>query len=493
MDKEHIESVIGKYNPWRRGVGMGYMKPPAFRRAIFDDVRDALMSKRRITLITGPYGVGKSKLLLQLVEDLLHNDTPPEKIIYFSFGEPSLWGTDCDVEIRELLNRFGRDLEDGYLFIDDIHRWPGFKEQLPNMLDGYPEIFLVVAEEPLPDAGGKRRINKCFNRIKIPPLSFADYFFLNLAEKEGFDKAEVIKTGYQNLKTDFYKLFVRHFSEHIEGLPVIPQIEKGAADLLSLINRKLPLKIEIDGSYSERVLASYFATGGLPELWAIDNPMDKNDYVVRNYVEPVVWGSRDSGVSLKPEVIRRIIYDVMVSSGSETSLREIAKSVNTESGDVEAVLSYLHDIGLLSLVYRFGVAKRCSAGNFLPTLFDIGFYAALSGVVTSEGLNRSVRRPVMLNLVYNQIAEWDDILTVTYYRDGNGRIPGFVALPDSGRELPVFISDVSDEDTVKTLARFIEKRNITYGILISESGDTRFANHILHIPLHHFLLFFAKK
>lgn len=486
MEKVNIESLIDKYNPWRRGEGMVYLKPPAYRRAIFNDVWDIVEKKRQIPILSGPFGVGKTTILLQLIEKLLSSGVPPQNILYLSLNDPALWGADYDAIPGELLSRFGDNPDGCYLFLDDCHRYPAAYEHLAALSSNCDGVRIIAASEPMADTGAKRRATGRFTEIKIAPFSFSDYFFCDLSLREGFDKAEIIRAGYQNIKADFYKLFTRQFSEHIDGLPIIPLIEKGVSELLSLLNERLPVNIPIEDDYSERMLLSYLTAGGLPGMWGISDPPAAGEYIVRNYIERVVLqnvGEFHKGVL---EKLPRLIYSIFTAAGGETNLQRIAKGVGSETEDVKRALSDLEAAGLISTVRRYGATTRKVSDNFILYPFDIAAHSALA----YRPERHIPTQRAQFNLVYNLLCSWDSVLTVSYYRGDDGEIPGFIVTLDSGRELPVFLNVGLDETPNKSLSGFIRTGKIPYGIMITDKGNARFKDRILYVSLNYFLLFF---
>jgi len=263
-------------------------------------------------------------------------------------------------------------------------------------------------------------------------------------------------------------------------------VEKGISEALSLLNERLPIDISIDYRYSERMLLSYLSAGGLPSLWAINHPLAESDYIIRNYVEPMILNNieRYDVDSLKRWP--RVIYQLFAASGDETNMRRIFKHSGVDAKEVKVVISVLEDSGLLSIVRRYGATSRGVQDNFVPYLFDIAAHSAVAYGSAPGDVGNGAR----FNVVYNLLCSWDNALTVCYYRDNGGEVPGFIVNLDSGRELPVFVNAGSDRKPAESLSGFIREKGVPYGIIITAGGNARFENHILYVPLNHFLLFF---
>ncbi len=485
MRDESIQNVIGKYNPWRQGEGMSYLTPPTYRRAVFDEVWDTSAKGQRLPLLSGPYGVGKTTVLLQIVDKLLSKGTRPENVIYLSLNDPELWGRNSNSILDLVLAEFSDNSERSYLLLDDYQRFPDIYDYLIAKSREYTDIKFIAAGEPAINNRGIRNIRGKANNIKIPSFSFSDYFFLDLSLRRGFDKAEIIRTGYQNVKTDFYKLFARHFSEHIDGLPILPLIEKGVSELISLLTDRLPVDIPVNDDYSERIFLSYLLTGGLPAIWGIKDPLTAGDYVVRNYIERfVLWNTNEAD----SDSYLRIVYSLFATGGDEISLQRIAKGAQSKTADIDGLLPILDKAGLISVVSCYKAGKRKSRDNFIAYPFDTALRLALDFPLEQKTAVERVR----YNLVYNVLSAWENVLTINYYRNDDGNIPGFIVTLDSGRELPVFIDGGSGKVHVETLTEFIRAGNTPYGIIVTGKGNVRFENRILYLPFNYFLLFFKE-
>jgi predicted AAA+ superfamily ATPase len=82
-----LEDTLQLYNPWWRGLGR---EVPAFRRPIFTRLVRDTVELRQIISLTGPRRVGKTTLVLQLVQQLLAEGFSPQRILYLQLDDPVL-------------------------------------------------------------------------------------------------------------------------------------------------------------------------------------------------------------------------------------------------------------------------------------------------------------------------------------------------------------------------------------------------------------------
>src|SRR3989338_4797697 len=90
-----IKSALVESNPWWKGVFSFDYKD----RAIYGEI-SKFMKTRQIIALTGLRRVGKTTLLLKLVEDALAQGRDPKQILYFSFDEFKA------AELREVLDAY---------------------------------------------------------------------------------------------------------------------------------------------------------------------------------------------------------------------------------------------------------------------------------------------------------------------------------------------------------------------------------------------------
>jgi len=116
-----IQNALRSFIPWWQGK-----KPPVkkFRRHAFAMIQQVLAenSLQRAVLLVGPRRVGKTTILLQLVETLLSADVPAAQIMYVSLDHPLLRA----VAIETIFKIYAEAAESDptqtvYLLLDEIH------------------------------------------------------------------------------------------------------------------------------------------------------------------------------------------------------------------------------------------------------------------------------------------------------------------------------------------------------------------------------------
>ncbi|SRR5579875_429650 len=80
--------ILYTYNPWWTGKPIPDVKLKRFKRYDYQRLADQL-DNQKIVAIVGPRQVGKTTLLYQLVQSLLHK-TKPQNLMYLSLDDPYL-------------------------------------------------------------------------------------------------------------------------------------------------------------------------------------------------------------------------------------------------------------------------------------------------------------------------------------------------------------------------------------------------------------------
>lgn len=100
--------------------------------------------RNRLTGLVGPQGVGKTTLLLQYIKNELVKNN---KCFYFS--------ADLVYFQQTILLEFVRDLHliEGYqtIFIDEIHKYQGWNQELKNIYDSFPSLKIVFSGSSMLD------------------------------------------------------------------------------------------------------------------------------------------------------------------------------------------------------------------------------------------------------------------------------------------------------------------------------------------------------
>lgn len=129
--------------------------------------------RNRLTGLIGPRGVGKTTLLLQYIKNELFKEG---KCFYFS--------ADLVYFQQTTLLEFVSNLHliEGYqiIFIDEIHKYQGWNQELKNLYDAFPSLKIVFSGSSMLDLiAGSHDLSRRAKLYRLYGLSFREY--LNFA------------------------------------------------------------------------------------------------------------------------------------------------------------------------------------------------------------------------------------------------------------------------------------------------------------------------
>ncbi len=167
------------------------------RRRITAELKNALERKPRIKLLKGFRGTGKTTAILQLFQDDI------EHSFYFSADHPI---------IKEFgIYNVSKDvIKNGYrkIFIDEIHTYPKWKEEVKALHDEFPDIK-IVATGSAPLAFNPERREEL---ISLYPMDLGEFVLLSKSlsiksENEWKDKESTMQfmASHQMIESDFNK------------------------------------------------------------------------------------------------------------------------------------------------------------------------------------------------------------------------------------------------------------------------------------------------
>ena len=130
----------------------------------------------RLTGLVGPRGVGKTTLLLQYIKNELFQEG---RCFYFS--------ADLVYFQKSTLLEFVRDLHriEGYqiIFIDEIHKYANWNQELKNIYDSFPSLKIVFSGSSMLDlVQGTYELPVRAKLYRLHGLSFREYLNFILDE-----------------------------------------------------------------------------------------------------------------------------------------------------------------------------------------------------------------------------------------------------------------------------------------------------------------------
>lgn len=224
----------------------------------------------RLIGLIGPRGVGKTTLLLQIIKNRF---VDLQGVFYFSadhiyFNSHNLYQFIEDLYRNEDITTF---------FIDEIHKYPNWEQELKNLYDGFPKLKIVFSGSSSLDlVKGSHDLSRRASLNTLEGLSFRE--FLNFKTHSTFEAI------------DFDSLLENPLPFN-SILPDIPKLKSHFKDYLQ--SGYYPFFLEGESAYYERILrvvdkTIYEDISGFYKLKTQNLPIFKR---ILNYLSTIEPGS----------------------------------------------------------------------------------------------------------------------------------------------------------------------------------------------------------
>ncbi len=391
---------------------------------------------RRALMILGPRQVGKTVMLLQIVDDLASEGFPLTNVLYFDFSDDRLLDVPAAREVLDSLHPNRDPNLPVILLLDEIteaHAWDRFLKQAVD--SGQYRVIATDSSASLLRDGSRESGLGRWDEYQIGGLTCREY--LLLSSLPGTEPDEALR-AQPSLYSDYLEL--GGFPEHV-----------GNKDLLE-VRRKI-----------------------------------RSDIADKAVLRDLLRHNVDVGRA------RSVFIYLVQNSGSILSDTMISNRVEASSETVSRWIALLEDTQLIHRIHRFG-SSPASQLSSRPK-----YYAADHGLVHAFGLSRSDdstgRAKVYECLCYRHLRELLQEASqkgecrISYFRIPSGLECDFIfSLDDRNLAIEVTSSANVSERKIKRLMRVADQVGSEHQILIY-GGTVPQVNDSVHLlPLREFLL-----
>ena len=311
-----IKDVLEELNPWWKKEFIVTYK----EREIYRQIKK-FMDLPQIIAFNGLRRVGKTTLMLKIIDEAIKNDFEPKNIIYFSFDEFK------EIEIRTIIKEYERILEKSLgeqkclLLLDEIQKINDWEGQLKSIYDRFKENVKIVisgSESLFIRKKSKETLAGRIFEFKIEPLSFREFL---LFKGINFKPIGI----YEN---------------------------------------------ELSKLFNEFILSI-----GFPELVGIKDKDVIKKYIKENLIEKIIY--RDIPKLFKVRdisLIESLLNVFMEEPGQLIELSKLAKELNISRQTLSNYLTYLEESFLIRKLYNFSRNRRKTERKlkkYYPTLISV--------------------------------------------------------------------------------------------------------------------------
>ncbi|NLV52398.1 MAG: ATP-binding protein, partial [Bacteroidales bacterium] len=406
--------------------------------------------------------VGKTTIQYQMIEDLLNNGIPPQKIIFISMDHPILKLSAFN-EILECYHENIYPEQDVYYFFDEVQYAQDWDKWLKTIYDMQPDTRVVATGSASPALikGNQESGAGRWSAIQVPTMSFYEY-------------CELLNVDRPTLPKE---------------LKVTPLLYK---------TQQERTRIMLQLSRVQNHFNRYLQVGGFPELALADNDIMAQHIMREDVVDKVLKRDIPSLYNIRnaTELERIFLYLCNVSS-EVVSIEAIAKELSGVSRPtVENYIRYLESANLIYQSWPVNMAGK-KVLKAKPKIY-IADAAIRNAVLMDDSL---LTDPVEMGkivetAVYKHVAAfyYQQATSVGYYRGGRKEkeIDIIVEYPNIRNILievkyregaPIADDDAISELSSEAAASIVVTKNIDdFGIHNTKSGDN-----LIRIPAFAFL------
>lgn len=297
-----IREALVDQNAWWRGDFEAEYK----ERDIYGEIQPFL-SQPQIIALTGLRRVGKTTLMLKMVQDHIAQGLEPRRIVFLSFDE---FG---EADLREVLREYealmNTDLDQGkhLVLFDEIQKLEGWADQLKSLYDRYQKRVKVVisgSESLFIRRGTHETLAGRLFPFQLYPLSFGEYL------------------GFVNASYEPVELYEAELRRHLDV---------------------------------------FLRTEGFPELVGVREKAVVRKYVHESVVERVVFRDMTTLLGIRDvEALRALVTVLMEEPGQIIVLQDLAGQLGVTRQTLSLYLTYLEQSFLLRKLYNFSTGRRKS-------------------------------------------------------------------------------------------------------------------------------------
>ena len=473
------QSILSPYNPWWIDPKSAFDNLPNFRRPVFDTLSEDLERIPQMLSITGPRRIGKSTLLMQLIQRLLTSGTSPQKLVYYSFDDPSLIAR--RIKVDELIDKvmksasIGKDSGTTYLFLDEIQRLDRWELYLKKYYDlKYPVRVVISGSASSPIF--KKSRESLLGRVKdyhLLPFSFREYVLYSLR-------------GDPRLTAQMAMIYDQ--GRTIQG--ILAEDPTVVQQTVTVAQPSLELQKQLDTS-----LQRFLLEGGFPEVWDLPTWVAKQEYLYDNQVKKVIYEDLILAAEFrKPELLKRFYISLLEMPGREINVQSVAKETDVGTGQIEKYLPLLEMTDLIYRIAKFRTRPlRVRKGMMKFYLVDLALRNAVLRLSETLLTDDTTLGLYAENLVFLALKKWRGTIQMDYYRERHGEVD-FIVHIGPQKFLPVEVkyrNELAHGDfsgLQKFTAKF--KKSVLPIMVTKKWNDVGWNGETFLIPLPMFLLLF---
>lgn len=159
-----MEKLFERHDAYLSIVSMGYVR----------NIMQQINWNARLIVIRGPKGVGKSTLMKQYIKN---NFEAGDRHVLYCSADTNYFATHSLLEVAEQFVKIGGQ----WLFIDEIHKYPGWSKEIKEIYDLYANLHIVLSGSSLIQINdGQADLSRRIVVYDMPGLSLREFLRLDV-------------------------------------------------------------------------------------------------------------------------------------------------------------------------------------------------------------------------------------------------------------------------------------------------------------------------
>lgn len=310
--------------------------------------------KNRLTGLIGPRGTGKTTLLLQYIKEKIEDIDECMYVsvdhIYFSTHS-----------LIDFVNELYEDYGVRYYFLDEIHKYANWNQELKNLYDSYPDIKVVFSGSSSIDLiKGAYDLSRRGVLFRIGGMSFREYLLFN-------EVADVAPILFQDI--------VENRSKIEEELAGIKKIKGHFKEYLG--RGYYPFYLEDQETYYQKVF---------------------------RIIEKTIFEDIANFYRLKTDSLsnfKRILSYLATIPPGELNRNSVAKNIGIDAKTISHYMDILHETGLAELIGENRQGSAILKQTEKMYLDNPDLYAAIISEIGYELKIGTVREIFFIKMIKN--------------------------------------------------------------------------------------------
>lgn len=308
----------------------------------------------RLTGLIGPRGTGKTTLLLQYIQENIHNIN---QAIYVSVDNIFFSQNNLIDFVNELYEIEGIK----YFFFDEIHKYSNWNQELKNIYDSYPDVKIIFSGSSSLDLiKGAYDLSRRGTLFRIEGMSFREYLkFKGIAHIKPVTLEQVMN-GNLHLEKSIDKIdrLRGHFKEYLK-------------------RGYYPYVLEDKKTYYQKIL---------------------------NTIEKAIYEDISNYYKLKTENLfyfKKIISYMATVPPGELNRNNIANNIGLDNKTIQNYLNILNEIGIINFVRENKTGSNLLKNKEKFYLNNSDIYYAVTEETGHESKFGTIREIFFINMILN--------------------------------------------------------------------------------------------